>query len=454
MKTQEWLHEDGTLNKEYILTFIQTDTTMYPYDMALMLKDVQANDGELYSQLIQHIPNELLAEVMLKSKQDQIGNVLDVIEIKDVTEMAESLDTNDAAELIKEISVIDSKRATEVMETLSDNARESIETIKSYNTTEAGAWMQVNLFQARIDETVGESIHRLKKLKSEKKIDNINQVFIVNDNKEYLGSISLEDLILLGSTLKYKTILNENLDNLQISDHENLEKVAELMRNYNISSMAIVDHNNKLVGSISSDRVYSMVEKIATEQIYNLAGVKETSEKEESLFAIGKDRAIWLGINLITAILASIVIGIFDNTIQSLVALAVLMPIVASMGGNAGTQSLTVTVRQIALGDIAPKDAKETIRKEILISISNGLIFAAIMGIVAYIWFDIPLLGMVIAISMIINLLSAGFFGAIIPLGLKRAGIDPAIGSTVLLTTVTDIVGFFSFLGLATIVLL
>ena len=454
MTTQEWLNEDGTLNKEYILAFIQTDTTMYPYDMASMLKDVQSNNEELYSQLIQHIPNELLAEVMLKSKQSQIENVLDVIEIKDVTEMAESLDTNDAAELIRDLEVVDNQIASEVMETLSDDARKNIETLNSYNENEAGSWMQVNLFQAKIDETVGESIHRLKKLKVEKKIDNFNQVFLVNDKNEYLGAIALEDLILLGSTLKYKTIMNENLDNFYISDHENLEKVAELMKNYDVSSMAVVNSNGKLVGSITSDSVYEMVEKIATEQIYNLAGVKETSEQEESLFAIGKDRAIWLGLNLITAILASIVIGLFDSTIQSFVALAVLMPIVASMGGNAGTQSLTVTVRQIALGDIAPEDAKETVRKEVFISIVNGLIFATIMGVVAYLWFNVALLGVVIAVSMVINLFSAGFFGAVIPLALKRAGIDPAIGSTVLLTTVTDIVGFFSFLGLATIILL
>ena len=172
------------------------------------------------------------------------------------------------------------------------------------------------------------------------------------------------------------------------------------------------------------------------------------------MFQIGKTRAIWLGLNLITAIAASLVIGIFDSTIQSLVALAILMPIVASMGGNAGTQTLTVTVRQMALGDIEGEDAKKTIIKEVIISLVNGFIFAVIIGIIAYLWFSMPMLGVVIALSMVVNLISAGFFGSVIPLVLQRAGVDPAIGSTVLLTTVTDVVGFFSFLGLATIILL
>jgi len=157
---------------------------------------------------------------------------------------------------------------------------------------------------------------------------------------------------------------------------------------------------------------------------------------------------------LLTAIAASLVIGMFEGTIQSYVALAVLMPIVASMGGNAGTQSLTVVVRQLALGDIAKNDAFRTIRKEVILSLANGLLFAIIIGVVAAIWFDKGMLGVVIALSMIINLLSAGFFGSMIPLMLKKLNIDPAIGSTVILTTITDVVGFFSFLGLASLILL
>jgi magnesium transporter len=224
--------------------------------------------------------------------------------------------------------------------------------------------------------------------------------------------------------------------------------------NYNLNAIAVVDDNGRLIGRITSDDIYDIIQESATEQIFNLAGVNDDVEQDEDIFEIGKSRAMWLAINLVTAVAASLVIGMFDKTIQSIVALAVLMPIVASMGGNAGTQTLTVTVRKMALGDIEGSDARKTIYKEIVISLANGLIFALVIGIVAYFWFHIPLLGVVIALSMIINLISAGFFGSVIPLILQKMDIDPAIGSTVLLTTVTDVVGFFSFLGLASIILL
>jgi magnesium transporter len=187
--------------------------------------------------------------------------------------------------------------------------------------------------------------------------------------------------------------------------------------------------------------------------MYQLAGVKEEFEREDNTLSVAKNRALWLFINLGTAILASLVIGVFDQTIQQYVALAILMPIVASMGGNAGTQTLAVMVRRLALGEIDHENSKEVIKKEIIISIFNGMLFGLVVALVAIVWFDTLMIGVVIALSMMINLFCASFFGATIPLLLKRFNIDPAIGSTVLLTTVTDIMGFFSFLGLAKIML-
>jgi magnesium transporter len=188
--------------------------------------------------------------------------------------------------------------------------------------------------------------------------------------------------------------------------------------------------------------------------MYQLAGVDDDFEHDDNLYVTAKKRGYWLFLNLGTAILASLVIGIFEETLQAYVALAILMPIVASMGGNAGTQTLAVMVRQLALGDIDFDNSKDAIKKEVFISLVNGFVFAVIIGGIAWFWFNTAMLGVVIAISMIINLFSAGFFGASIPLILKKFDIDPAIGSTVLLTTVTDIVGFFSFLMLAKVILL
>jgi len=237
-------------------------------------------------------------------------------------------------------------------------------------------------------------------------------------------------------------------------DHDDIRDIVQKFQEYDLSSMPIINDNGKLLGRITSDDIYDIINEQATDQMYHLAGVNDDAEEDEDILKAGKARAIWLGVNLITAIVASIVIGFFEETLQSIVALAILMPIVASMGGNAGTQSLTVVVRQLALGDIAKHDAFRTIKKEVILSLANGLIFAIIMGIIASVWFDKGMLGIVIALSMMINLISAGFFGSMVPLLLKKMEVDPAIGSTVILTTVTDVVGFFSFLGLATIILL
>ena len=237
------------------------------------------------------------------------------------------------------------------------------------------------------------------------------------------------------------------------NDSMSIEDVASIFEQFDLSVLPVVDRQGHLVGRITSDDIYDVIEERATEQIYNLAGVNDEVEQEEDLLGIFKNRASWLFINLITAILASIVIGMVDETIAACISLAILMPIVASMGGNAGTQTLTVMVRKMALGDIDVVNAKQAVIKEFLVALLNGLRFAVLMGIVAYVWFDIPKLGLVIGLAMIINLLIAGSFGALIPLMLKRMNIDPAVGSTVLLTTATDIFGFFSFLGLASLIL-
>lgn len=266
--------------------------------------------------------------------------------------------------------------------------------------------------------------------------------------------LPLEDLIHTPKEFYEDVVEEEGKITVSVDPHDDIKSVVETVSNYDLSVIPVVNEKGTLVGRITSDDIYDIINEGATEQIYNLAGVNDAAEQEESIWKIGKARGAWLGLNLMTAIAASLVIGLFDETLQSLVALAILMPIVASMGGNAGTQTLTVTVRQMALGDIAPAEAKKTIYKEVLISLMNGIVYAVAMGVIAYLWFSMPMLGVVIGMAMVLNLLSAGFFGAVIPLALKKFGVDPAIGSTVLLTTVTDVVGFFSFLGLATIILL
>jgi magnesium transporter len=441
------------LNSE-IVEFKKENSTIHPYDISEQLLKLRDIDEDEYSKILKKIPSALLAEVLSEMPDIVQEGISDHISTKKIVAVTSNMDTDDAADFIQNISEDNEDLAQEILESFDDDDKELLEQLISYSDNEAGAYMQTELFGAKINENIGAAIKRLKKLKEIGEVDNIWHCHITDKRGVYIGSVGLEELIIFEHNLTFADIPSDKLRNYNVSHKADVKDVVDMVTNYNLSSLPVVDNKNRLIGRITSDDVYDIIQDSATEQIYNMAGVNDTAEQEESMYQIGKSRAIWLGVNLITAIVASIVIGVFDATIQSIVALAILMPIVASMGGNAGTQTLTVTVRQMALGDIEKEDAKKTIYKEVIISLVNGLIFAGVIGVIAYLWFKLPLLGIVIAMSMVINLISAGFFGAVIPLTLQKFKIDPAIGSTVLLTTVTDIVGFFSFLGLATLILL
>jgi magnesium transporter len=316
--------------------------------------------------------------------------------------------------------------------------------------------MQTELFSAKSNEIIGDAIKRFKILKNANELENIHQVFIIDDHKTLLASILLEDLIIFDFTKTFNDILQQ--DNTQfkpqmVDANDDIDYVAKQFEQYDLSVVGVVGFKNQLIGRITSDDILDVIEENATQQMYQLAGINKDLENENNLIQTSATRGRWLLLNLFTAILASMVIAIFDETIKEFIFLAILMPIVASMGGNAGTQTLAVMVRQIALGEIELNDSKYAIKKEMFISIFNGILFAFIVGSIASVWFNEIMIGIVIGLSMIITLFSAGFFGATIPLMLRKFDIDPAIGSTVILTTVTDIVGFFSFLGLAKMML-
>jgi len=434
--------------------FKSENTTIHPYDIAEQLLEIREIDKESYISVLKKIPHELFAEILSEMPEYIQEEITEIFSTKKLADIASKMDTDDAASFIQNISEDNEEIAQGILERFELEDKEIIQQLMSYDEDEAGSYMQTELYDANVDDNIGLSIKKLKKLKEAGELDNIWHVHITDRSHKYLGSVGLEELIIFEHDLSFEDIPYEKYKNYFINHKADIKEVVEMFTNYNLSSIAVVNDDNLLLGRITSDDIYDIIQETATEQIYNLAGVNDEAEQEEDMLAIGKTRAIWLGLNLITAIAASLVIGIFDTTIQSLVALAILMPIVASMGGNAGTQTLTVTVRQMALGEIIGDDARSTIYKEVLISLVNGLLFAVVIGLISYFWFKIPLLGLVIAISMVINLISAGFFGSVIPLVLQKVGVDPAIGSTVLLTTVTDVVGFFSFLGLATVILL
>jgi len=399
---------------------------LHPSEIASLLKDMHEKH---FDEAVKHIPKELIADVALELPDRYFGDVVESFTPEELAQSVAELESDDQTDFIQELEEVDDGMAQEVFEQLHKDDQADILQLKQYEENEAGAYMQVEVYAAKLDHKVEDVIKEFADLKRQNELENVNYLFVTDEDNHLRYGIGLDDLL----TFDFKKTLRENISENPEKfkpvighDHDDIKEIVKKFQEYDLNSMPIVDEYGYLLGRITSDDIYDIISEHATDQMYNLAGV----------------------------IAASLVIGAFEGTIHAYVALAVLMPIVASMGGNAGTQSLTVVVRQLALGDIAKHDAFRTIKKEVILSLANGLLFAIIIGVVAAIWFDKGMLGVVIALSMIINLLSAGFFGSMIPLMLKKLNIDPAIGSTVILTTITDIVGFFSFLGLATLILL
>ena len=427
---------------------------IHPSEIASILKKL---DDSEFSDAVKLIPKDIVGDVALALPDRLFDDVVESLTVDELSHAVSELESDDQTDFMQELEEVDEEVASQVFKTLHEDDQEEITKLKNYDESEAGSYMQLELFTAYKDEIVQDVIKRFARLRKENEIENVQNLFITNKDNKLRYAVGLDDLLIFDFS---KTIIeniqasDENFEPIKAQDIDDIKEVVHTFEEYDLSVLAIVNAYGVLLGRITSDDIYDIINEHATEQMYNLAGVNDEAEEDDEIINAGRKRATWLGFNLFTAIAASLVIGLFADTLESMVALAVLMPIVASMGGNAGTQSLTVVVRQLALGDISQGDAMRIIKKEVAISLGNGVVFAIIMGIIAAIWFNIPLLGLVIGLSMVINLFIAGFFGATIPLFLKKMDIDPAIGSTVILTTVTDVVGFFSFLGLATYILL
>ena len=434
------------------------DNELSPYELAQHLKTLKKHDEELFAHYLEKLDPEILGDVAIELPDHMLKDVIEQLPAEKIVEALEELESDDATDLLQYIEDIDEDKARELFNELDRENQNEILRLRSYEEDRAGAHMQTELFSAHLEEKLGNAVARLRREKQEGKLENISQLFIIDKNGVLQYAIPLEDLILFDFT---KT-LKQNIESTQIdhykphvaNDMDLMQNVADMVQDYDLNVIAVTSSTGILLGRITSDDIHDYIQESATEQIYNLAGVDDESEEDDTLFKAGRGRAVWLGINLLTALFSSSIIGLFDETIAAYVALAVLMPIVASMGGNTGTQALAVTVRRLALGEIEFKDAKSVLKREVTISLVNGLIFGVIMGIIAAVWFDKGMLGVVIGLSMVTNLFFAGFFGTIIPLTLRRFNIDPAVGSAVILTTFTDAIGFFSFLGLAKWILL
>ena len=373
--------------------------------------------------------------------------VLEILEPKQVAAAVSDLRTDDAVEILEDL---DQETQREILTEVEPEERLLIEEGLSYPEDSAGRLMQRESVAVSQSWTVGEVIDHMRE--SAELPDDFYDIFVVDGrSRQLVGGLPLNRLLRTRRAVRINAIMREDITIIPAAMDQ--EDVAIIFRDRDLISAPVVDDSNRLVGMITVDDVVDVIDEEAEEDLMKLSGVRETDFYQD-MIATTRRRFNWLGVNLLTAIAASIVIAIFASTIEQIVALAVLMPIVASMGGNAGTQTLTVAVRAIAMRDFGAGNASRFILKEMSVGLANGILFAAILGVVAGLWFDDSVLGLVIAVAMVLNLVVAGLSGAMVPFLLDRWGIDPAVASTVILTTVTDVVGFLTFLGLATIFLL
>lgn len=382
---------------------------------------------------------EVLTEVDEKVR-DQISEALpnDVL-AKAVTE----LDSDDAAYLLGGLEESDQK---EILEQLPQGERAALERNLLYPEETAGRLMQADFVAVPPFWTVGQVIDFARE--TEDLPDTFSEIFVVDPGFHLLGSVDISRLLRSKREVPVDSIMEE--DRHQVLATADQEAVARQFERYGLMAAPVVDKNDRLVGVVTVDDVVEVIEQEADEDAKLLAGVGD-ERLSDSVRQITPPRFAWLFVNLGTAIVASSVIKLFDATIEHMVALAVLMPIVASMGGNAGTQTMTVTVRALATRELTPANVVRVVLRETAVGLINGFAFAVLLALLAFLWFGTDMLAAVIAIAMVVNLLAAALAGIYIPLILERLGFDPAVASTVFVTTVTDVVGFFSFLGLATL---
>ncbi|ODR96452.1 magnesium transporter [Methyloceanibacter superfactus] len=367
--------------------------------------------------------------------------VLEDMPPEQVAEALQQLDSDEAVYLLEDL---DKEDQTDILAKLPYFERIALQRSLEYPEDSAGRIMQTDLIAVPPFWSVGQTIDYMRV--AQDLPDRFYEIFVVDPAYHLIGSVALNRLLRSRRPTTIESITREDIRPIPVDSDQ--EEVARQFERYNLTSAPVVDQDKRLVGVITADDVVEVVQEEASEDILRMGGVAGESVSD-TVWETTRLRFTWLAANLVTAILASYVISLFEATIEQMVALAVLMPIVASMGGNAGTQTMTVAVRALATQDLGPVNAVRIIMRESAVGLLNGILFALIMAAIAYFWFGSDTLGLVIGVAMVVNLFAAALAGILIPLGLEELDLDPAIASGVFVTTVTDVVGFFAFLGLA-----
>jgi magnesium transporter len=428
---------------EFLIRNILND--LYPADIAHIINRLEFVQSDYLFSLL---PVDEQSKVLVELDDAHREHFLSTLQSRDLTEILEELPTDEATDIVSELP---REKAEAVLEELSAEDSSELQELLQYDENTAGGLMQKEVITVRTKDTVKKAVQAVRKSAKEHPSEQIFTIYVVDDNDILVGLLSVSTLILLSPQRKIYKVMETDL--ISVKTNVDQEEVANIFKKYNMISLPVVDFSGRLVGKITVDDIVDVITEEASEDILRLGGVSQDESITTPPLQAIKRRLPWLGVYLFTGLITSSIINLFHDTIQAFVVLAALMPIVAGMGGNAGTQAITLTVRGLALGEIDFKNARRAVLKELSVGLLNGALVGFLSGIAVSIAFGNFVLGIVMCLAMVTNLVIAGLMGTLIPLLLKWAKIDPALASSVLVTTCTDAFGFISFLGFATLFL-
>lgn len=430
--------------KDNSLELIQFIKDLHNADIAEIIQNL---DDDTRLEFIKRIKENFDPEILTYLNESIREEIIELLDIKQLATNASELDVDDAVDVIEDLEESDQEA---FLDNLPESERKLIEEGLNYPEDSAGRLMQRKFVSVSDEWNVGETIDFLR-INTKELPEDFYEIYLTSNDNKISGIVPLGRLMGSNRIIKLENIKHKITRPINVFTDQ--EEVAYQFNKYAMVSAPVVNEDNVIIGSVTVDDVVDVIEEEREEDILKLGGVGQ-ADIYDAVIDTTKSRFSWLLVNLLTAVIASIVIGFFQASIEKVVALAVLMPIVASMGGNAGTQTLTVSVRALAMKELTATNAFKIVTKETFVGGINGFIFALIIGLLTAYWFEDTLLGFVIASAMILNLIIAGLAGTLIPLTLNKFNIDPALASGVILTTITDVFGFLSFLGLATIVII
>jgi magnesium transporter len=444
---------ESQFQKDPVLALSQAIDSGSLYQIRQMIKTlptagiahlIESSPPKTRSVLWQLIDKDSEGEVIQYLNEDLQNDILSELDAEQVAELTEGLETDDLADILQQLP---QQVTSQVLQAMGQQDRHRVETVLSYDEDTAGGLMNTDTITVRRNHTVELVLRYLRRHESIPEMT--DNILVVNRDDELLGILPLREVLVSDPNTSVREVMREDIEAIPV-DME-ATQIAQLFEQHDWVSAPVVDNNKKLLGRITIDDVVDVIRDSTEHSLMSMAGLDEEDDTFAPIIKTAKRRALWLGVNLMTAVLASIVIYLFQDTIEQVVYLAVLMPIVANMGGVAGTQTLTLVIRSLALGHITPSNSRWLLTRELGVAVLNGALWAFVISLIAFMWYRDLLLSYIIASAMLINLITAALAGAYLPLFLKRIKIDPALAGSVALTTVTDSIGFFAFLGLAQI---